>query len=197
MQTRLIVDKDAWPPEQLKTFTPLLLIQHKAHRNLKQSTAMAEFVEQGHIDKVASVITTDTLPKCPKLDTHQPLQEILDTSKVTKEVVEILAPMQTSSDPQFILIERAPGIGKSFLLKEMAYRWGKQEILQKFKLVVHVRLRNLAVQKCHRLTTFSSHSVSETRDLVKLSLLIVSTCHRIMVKILLYSLMVMMNILKG
>ena len=147
MQTRLIVDKDAWPPEQLKTFIPLLLIQHKADRNLKQSTAMAEFVERGHIDKVASVITTGTLPKCPKLDTHQPLQEILDTSKVTKEVVEILAPMQTSSDPQFFLIEGAPGIGKSFLLKEMAYRWGKQEILQKFKLVVHVRLRDLAVQK--------------------------------------------------
>ena len=122
-----------WPPEQLKTFTPLLLIQHQGHCNLKQSTAMAEFVERGHIDKVASVTSTDTLPKHPKLDSHQPLQEVLHTSKVTKEVAEILAPLQTSSDPQFILIEGAPGIGKSLLLKEMAYRWGKQEILQKFK----------------------------------------------------------------
>ena len=147
IQTRLTVDKDAWPPEQPKTFTPLLLIQHQGHRNLKQSTAMAEYVERGHIDKVASVTSTDTLPKHPKLDSHQPLQEVLDTSKVTKEVAEILAPLQTSSDPQFILIEGAPGIGKSLLLKEMAFRWGKQEILLNFKLVLLVCLRDPAVQQ--------------------------------------------------
>ena len=147
IQTRLTVDKDTWPPQQPKTFTPLLLIQHRGYRNLKQSTAIAEYVERGHIDKVASVTSTDTLPKRPKLDSHQPLQEVLDTSKVTKEVAEILAPMQTSSDPQLILIEGAPGIGKSLLLKEMAFRWGKQEILQKFKLVLLVCLRDPAVQQ--------------------------------------------------
>ena len=106
---------------------------------------MAEFVERGHIDKVVSV--TDKLPKRPKLDSHQPLQEVLDTSKVTKEVAEILAPLETSDDPQFILIEGAPGIGKSLLLKHIAYRWGIQEILQKFKLVLLVCLRDPAVQQ--------------------------------------------------
>ena len=108
---------------------------------------MAEFVERGHIDKVVSVTKTDTLPKHPKLDSHQPLQEVLDTSKVTKEVAEILAPLETSDDPQFILIEGAPGIGKSLLLKHIAYRWGIQEILQKFKLVLLVCLRDPAVQQ--------------------------------------------------
>ena len=108
---------------------------------------MAKYVEQGHIDKVVSVTKTDTLPKRPKLDSHQPLQEVLDTSKVTKEVAEILAPLETSDDPQFILIEGAPGIGKSLLLKHVAYRWSIQEILQKFKLVLLVCLRNPAVQK--------------------------------------------------
>ena len=108
---------------------------------------MAKFVAQGHIDKVVSVTKTDTLPKRPKLDSHQPLQEVLDTSKVTKEVAEILAPLETSDDPQFILIEGAPGIGKSLLLKHIAYRWGIQEILQKFKLVLLVCLRDPAVQQ--------------------------------------------------
>ena len=108
---------------------------------------MAKYVERGHIDKVVPVTKTDALPKLPKLDSHQPLQEVLDTSKVTKEVVEILAPLETSNDPQFILIEGAPGIGKSLLLKHIAYRWGIQEILQKFKLVLLVCLRNPAVQQ--------------------------------------------------
>ena len=108
---------------------------------------MAKFVERGHIDKVVSVTKTDALPKRPKVDSHQPLQEVLDTSKVTKEVAEILAPLETSDDPQFILIEGAPGIGKSLLLKHIAYRWGIQEILQKFKLVLLVCLRNPGVQQ--------------------------------------------------
>ena len=146
IQTQLQVDEDAWPPEPPKTFTPLVLIQHQGHRNLKQSTAMAEFVERGHIDKIVSATTIDVLPQRPKLDSHQPLKEVLDTSKVTKEVTEILAPLETSDDPQFILIEGAPGIGKSLLLKHIAYRWSIQQILQKFKLVLLICLRDPAVQ---------------------------------------------------
>ena len=137
---------EAWPPEPPKTFTPLVLIQHQGHRTLKQSTAITEFVERGHIDRVVSATKTDTLRRS-KLDSHQPLQEVLDTSKVTKEVAEILAPLETSDDPQFILIEGAPGIGKSLLLKHIAYRWSIQEILQKFKLVLLVCLRDPAVQQ--------------------------------------------------
>ena len=137
-------EKAAWPPEPPKTFTPLVLIQHQGHRNIKQSTAMVEFVEQGHIDKIVSVTTAGTFPK---LDNHQPLQEVLDTSKITKEVADILAPLETSEDPQFVLIEGAPGIGKTLLLKEISYRWGKNQILQKFKLVLLICLRDPAVQQ--------------------------------------------------
>ena len=72
---------------------------------------------------------------------------MLDTSKVTKEIAEILAPLETSDNPQFILIEGAPGIGKTLLLREISYRWGKHQILQKFKLVLLVCLRDPAVQQ--------------------------------------------------
>jgi len=145
IQTCLRVDKEAWPPEQPKTFTPLLLIQHEGHRNLKQSTVMAELVERGHIDKFDSVTSSHTVTKRLKLDVHQ--QEVLDTSKVTKEIAEILALLDESNDPQFVLFEGAPGIGKSFLLKEIAYRWGKKDILQRFKLVFLICLRDPALQQ--------------------------------------------------
>ena len=146
IQTQLEVDEEAWPLEQPKTYTPLVLIQH-GHHNLKQYTAMAEFVERGHIDKVVPAISAIKTGTLPKLDSHQPLQEVFDTSKVTKEIAEILAPLEISDDPQFILIEGAPGIGKSLLLKHIAYRWGIQQILQKFKLVLLVCLRDPAVQQ--------------------------------------------------
>ena len=104
---------------------------------------MEEFLERGHIDKV---VTTDNavIPKYyEKVESHGSLQEVIETSKVTKEIAEILAPLETG--PQFILIEGAPGIGKSSLLKEIACRWGKREILCKFTLVLLVSLRNPAV----------------------------------------------------
>ena len=72
---------------------------------------------------------------------------MLDTSKVTKEVAEILTPLETSDNPQFILIEGAPGIGKTLFLREISYRWGKLQILQRFKLVLLVCLRDPAVQQ--------------------------------------------------
>ena len=125
---------------------------------------MAEFVERGHIDKFVPVTTTDVLPKRPKLDSPQPLQEVLDTSKVTKEVTEILAPLETSDDPQFILIEGAPGIGKSLLLKHIAYRWSIQQILQKFKLVLLICLRDPAVQQMSFIDDLLQSSCKRDKD---------------------------------
>ena len=105
IQTWSRVDEEAWPPEQPKTFTPLVLIQHQGDRNLKQSTAMAEFVERGNINKV--VTNANPVPRHHgKQDSHHQLQEVLDTSKVTKEVAEILAPLETDEKPQ---LKEPPG----------------------------------------------------------------------------------------
>ena len=106
---------------------------------------MAECVERGHIDKV--VTSGNAVPKYYKRDSHGPLQEVLNTSKVTKELAEVLAPLETGNDPQFVLIEGAPGIGKSLLLKEIAYSWAEKKILQKFNLVLLVCLRDPTVQQ--------------------------------------------------
>ena len=149
IQTHLQIDEEAWPPMQPKTFTPLVLIQYKGEHNLKQSTTMAEIVEQGHLDEIAYGTNSDMIPNCKrlKLGSHKELQEIFDTSKITKEIVKILTPLEKSNEPQFILIEGAPGIGKSLLLKHIAYLWGKKKIMQKFKLVLLVCLRDPAAQK--------------------------------------------------
>ena len=41
----------------------------------------------------------------------------------------------------------SPGIGKSVLLKEIAYRWGDKQILKVFKFVLLVCLRDPIVQQ--------------------------------------------------
>ena len=133
-----MVDDNTWPPGKQARFTPLLLIHHQGSCTPDQVTAMAEMMSTGGIDKVASVTDERSSVK---------YQKLLDTSKATKEIKEILAPLEKSKESAFILIEGAPGIGKSVLLKEISYRWANKELLQKFELVLLVSLRDLSLQQ--------------------------------------------------
>ena len=144
---RYRADKNTWPPGQSKTFTPLLLIHYQGHRTPEQVTAMAELMYTGDIGKVALVTGDQPAITCTKIDGDEKFQKVLATSKTTKEIKEILAPLENSEDPCYILIEGAPGIGKSVLLKEIAYRWGKKELLQKFELILLISLRDPSLQQ--------------------------------------------------
>ena len=145
-------DGETWPPDQPKHFVPLVLVRQQGQNISKQVTALPQLIQTGDvdIDEISSVASNhnQSIPKCqPKPGNHKPIQGILDSSKVTKELTEILASLKQPTDSQFILIEGAPGIGKSFLLKEIAYRWGNKQILKTFKLVLLVPLRDPAVQQ--------------------------------------------------
>ena len=143
-QTRFMVDDDVWPPEQPKSFTPLLLLHYQGHRIPEQVITMTELTCTGNIGKVALVTSDQSCVKF-KLDSHKKFQRLFDTSRATKEINEILVPLEKSAS--VILIEGAPGIGKSVLLKEIAYRWANKELLQKFQLVLLVSLRDPSLQQ--------------------------------------------------
>ena len=141
----VLIDEEAWPPDQRYDLTPLVLICYQGQHSMKQATAMAQLIQTGDIHEITLLATNQSDPKHhPMLGSHEQLQEVLDSSTVTKELTEILAPLEQSNEPQFILIEGAPGIGKSILLKEIAYRWGNKKI---FKLILLVPLRDPTVQQ--------------------------------------------------
>ncbi|XP_065886389.1 protein NLRC5-like [Dysidea avara] len=133
------VDEDTWPPDQLKDYTPLVLIQHQEQRTKEQDKEMAKLTQTGDIDSIAS---GQLAPKRRKLDSHETLQHVLNTSTVTKQVAEILTSLEESDGERFVLIEGAPGIGKSVLLKHIACQWGKTLLLTLFKIVLLVCLRD-------------------------------------------------------
>jgi len=133
IHTRFAVDEDIWPPNQPKDFTPLLLVHHEYQHTLQ----LAEYVQS--MDKSDA--------KHYPQDSHQSQRELLNNSKTTKQLVDILAPLQESGKAQFILVEGLPGIGKSLLLQEIAYNWAIGKLLQNFKLVLLVQLRSPAVQQ--------------------------------------------------
>ena len=133
------VDEDTWPPDQPKEYTPLLLIQHQEQRTKEQDSEIAKLIQTGDIDSVAS---GQLAQKRRKLDNQEALQHVLNTSTVTKEVAEILTPLEKSDGQKFVLVEGAPGIGKSVLLKHIAFQWGQKVLLTMFKIVLLVCLRD-------------------------------------------------------
>ena len=105
---------------------------------------ISESFSSQHLRQITPFISPSWSPsvKPLNLDNHKKAQRALDNSAVTKEIKIILAPLKNSEGSCFVLIEGAPGIGKSVLLKEIAYRWGKKQLLQNFKLVLLVFLRD-------------------------------------------------------
>ena len=137
-ETRLAVDEDTWPPERPEDFTPVVLLHYKNLQNFVDDT-IVETVHSGRIDDVVSVINNDSVSVNPY---NMPLREALKGSKVTKDIRKILEPLANSKRAPLILIEGAPGIGKSVLLKEISYKWAINEVLQNFDLVLLVCLRD-------------------------------------------------------
>ena len=112
MQIWSTTDEEPWPPDQPKTLSQYILIQHT------------------------------------KTGCYEPVKENI----VTKGIGAIIDTLEKHENHKCILIEGAPGIGKTVLMKEIAYRWSKNRALQKFKLVILIYLRDPAVEK---MTEFS------------------------------------------
>ena len=146
-----MVDDNTWPPGKLTCFTPLLLIHHQGgYCTPQQVTAIAELMYKGDIGKIASVTGEESTVK-HKMDSQEKIRTILDASRgssATKEIEEILTPLEKNNESAaFILIEGAPGIGKSVLLKEIAYKSSKKQVLKNFELAILISLRDPSMQQ--------------------------------------------------
>lgn len=144
VHARFRVNEKTWPPNRVKDYTPLVLIHHQDLHTAKQSAAIAKFVHSGEIHEVVSK-TNST--KRYKFEVDEPAKELVNTSKITKDISEILTTLHAGNSGGLILIEGAPGIGKTILLHEIAYQWGNKILLQSYKLVLLVRLRDPIIQQ--------------------------------------------------
>ena len=72
----------------------------------------------------------------------------IDDIKKSKRAVDIgqIAQLPDGSQPKCILVEGAPGVGKSTFAWKLCHKWGKGKLLQQYRLVVLLRLRDKSVQ---------------------------------------------------
>ena len=126
-EQRIIAYEETWPPNQPISYVPQSLMYHQGRYCKEETDLMMELLQ---------------------MDDDYPLvQYIKSTAKVTKKLTEIFL-----SPPNFLLIEGFKGMGKTIILKEIAYRWSKNELLTTCKIVFLVRLQD---PKIHKLKTWS------------------------------------------
>lgn len=150
---RFAPDIHEWPPEQLKFYTPLVLIHHKSQLTSEQIKKLAKVKGEGRINSI--IATASEQQRIHKPSSDNSLKECLQETTAKQNISDILAPLEApDNEPQTVLIEGAPGYGKTVLLKEIAYEWAQGELLVNSLLVFLVLLRDPNVQKISNLNEF-------------------------------------------
>ena len=156
-RTRFTPKGAEWPPNQAKIVVSVALIHYKGKRTQQELFEIVNIHREGApaIDNLLSSTCQGPSTKKPRLN----------YSKVTKNITDIFAAGPTdltetgtssTKAPKRILIEGAPGIGKTVLAKEIAYRWATNEILTETKIVFLLYLRDPRLQ-----------SITTTKQLVE------------------------------
>ena len=112
ISSRFSSSVDEWPPYQPKHYTTLAFIHNKD----RCTDAVRFSFTQGLA--VAGKIIASQVHKYSHINAN-----------MTKNISDIFLISDGSSVDLHILIEGAPGIGKTVLAKEISYQWAKMELL--------------------------------------------------------------------
>ena len=133
MQTRFMHEE--WPPDQPKHFINLALFHYK-----DRYTKRKFIVTHSAVDDMFSTSSQD-------MSSENSREQV----KASKDVEEIFAPGEDGQEPHSVLIEGAPGIGKTVLSKEIAFRWASGLLLINKILLFLIFLRDPLAQKIESL----------------------------------------------
>ena len=120
-----------WPPVQMTDFINLLWI-NKAGVAKKEERVMYEHIIKGNIDYVEGTKTKMTFAD--------------------------LASLKDGKQPQCIVVEGAPGSGKTMFSWEVCSLWAKGEILQQYSVLSLLQLRGPKVQEASKIADLFPNS---------------------------------------
>ena len=128
---------DEWPPYQPRHYTTLALIHHKDKcTDATVISVTQELAVAGKIQPKVEGLSSSggSMSQTPNI-----------YSNTTKNISDIFVSVKASDgltiNPCIILIEGAPGIGKTVLAKEIAFQWANNKLLRDKKILLLLFLR--------------------------------------------------------
>ena len=121
-------------------FTSVALIHQKMHRTKRETIAFANMQRKGDF------MESEIFPTIGSI-------ECTEVSRITTDISKVFALVECSGHPYTLLIEGAPGIGKTILSKEIVFQWANEKLLNSENLVFLLYLRD---PKVRAIDTFES-----------------------------------------
>ena len=160
ISTRFSIQRDIWQLLHPKHFVNVLIINHMECSREKEIIDVATIMRHGLALNKKVKDRSDNANAIGLLKyftTPTESEEKLKSIK-THKIFDIFKSFRSKNGstivPRFILIEGAPGMGKTTLCKEIAYQWAEQHLLKDTELLFLIYLRDPAVANIKHIKDF-------------------------------------------
>ena len=130
-------------------FINVLLIHHLKEWDQKDIEEIASIMQDGLTN-----YSDNTLLRFKNPFKFKPYHKKIETFKISDIFEKFHNEDGSIKEPKLILIDGAPGMGKTTLCKEIAYQWAKGELLKDTKMIFLLFLRDPAIQNMHNLAEY-------------------------------------------
>ena len=139
-RTRFLPKQYMWPPNQPELFKNLTFLQHDSQFKQKQLSHIAARYRHTYKSCSTNELKFD-IKNAPMFKQLEEVHLSICKSNATKNIDDLFA-HEGNLKPRSILVEGAPGVGKTELIKQIAYLWAKCELINEMKLVFVLYLRD-------------------------------------------------------
>ena len=145
---------DSWPLMKPQHFTSVAIIYHKKRIKKEIIKLIAKVQQDGNVSNDINI------------ENHSAGK--FSNIKSPKDLSELFV-----NDPNHVLIEGAPGIGKTTLAEEIVFQWSLGNVLEKKKLLLLIYLRNPACKSIASFRDLIQHCIMSVTELetTKISML--------------------------
>ena len=150
-RTRFFPKQYVWPPTQPKLFKNLTFLHHDSQFKQKQLSHIAARYRHA----IKSCSTNELMFDIKNAPMFKQLEEVhlsICKTNATKNVGDLFS-YEGNLNPR-ILVEGAPGVGKTELIKQIAYLWANSELICDIKLVFVLYLRDPSIHNLKSIETF-------------------------------------------